>query len=65
MTSEMHRQQCEVRHVLRIRAGSRDAADDYLAAVAKSRGKKAAGALRELCTEQWQKGNRGAKGEWL
>lgn len=65
MDTETHRHRCEVRSVLRWRATNGSAwVQEWLSGVEKARGKAAADRLREDCTAQWAKGNRGAAGDW-
>lgn len=56
--------QCEVRHVLRLRAVGQQRMLDYLALVEGRRGKESADKLREQAAAQWFKHNRGAWGDW-
>lgn len=60
----MDRFQCEVRHILKLRAQSRQWMEAYLALVEARRGKAARYALQEAAKQQWQMGNRGAWGVW-
>lgn len=63
--TEAWRHQCEVRHVLRIRAErGREAVHEYLELVASKRGPAQAEKLRTDCAEQWARGSRGASGDW-
>lgn len=61
---ETYRHQCEVRYVLQWRAFDRSQAIKYLADVRKKRGDEAADRLTNDCKEQWERGNRGEKGDW-
>jgi hypothetical protein len=61
---EEQRHRCEVNQVLRWRVESRPKSSDYLQDVRKKRGNKAADKLEKDCKEQWQRGNRGLKGDW-
>jgi len=56
--------QCEVRHLLKIRAESRERVAQYLEIVEKRRGKPEADRLKVAAAEQWARGNRGKWGEW-
>jgi len=51
--SEEWRHECEARHVLALRRQDRNAAHDYLALVAKRRGRAAADALRDAAAKLW------------
>lgn len=59
------RHQCEVRHVLALRAEDRQKALDYLEAVKKRRGIEAARKLEADVIEQWGLGSKGDWGIWL
>ncbi|MDB5822206.1 MAG: hypothetical protein JWR21_910 [Herminiimonas sp.] len=59
------RHQCEVRHVLCLRAMGGQKANQYLEAVEKRRGKETVAKLRGDCAEQWVRGNRGQRGVWI
>lgn len=61
---EERRYRCEVRQVLRWRKESKGKAVDYLQLVEKARGKDIADKLKADCAGQWNKGNRGDKGDW-
>jgi hypothetical protein len=58
------RHQCEVRHVLALRAESREKVDSFLALVEARRGREAANRLKADAAEQWSLGNRGKYGDW-
>jgi hypothetical protein len=62
MTDERH--QCEVRHVLALRVEDRGKAISYMALVEQKRGAEAARQLKVDAADQWNKGNRGEKGDW-
>ena len=62
--SEEHRHRCEVLVVLRWRALDRNKSSEYLQLVRKMRGDNAADKLEKDCREQWERGNRGLKGDW-
>ena len=62
--SEEYRHRCEVWTVLRWRALDRNKSSDYLQRVRKMRGNNAADKLEKDCREQWERGNRGLKGDW-
>ena len=62
--SEEYRHRCEVWVVLRWRAQDRNKSSDYLQLVRKMRGGNAADKLEKDCREQWERGNRGLKGDW-
>lgn len=55
-----HRHRCEVRQVLAWRVEDRGKAMDYLARVKGDRRDK----LEKDCRIQWERGNRGKKGDW-
>lgn len=61
---EEHRHRCEVRQVLAWRTEDRGKAMDYLARVRQKRGDQAADRLEKDCRTQWERGNRGEKGDW-
>lgn len=61
---DKHRYRCEARHVLKLRGESQERALEYLALVEKARGEKAAQQLRDDCTLQWHRGNKGNPGVW-
>lgn len=58
------RHRCEVRHVLKLRRESQELAQGYLEKVEKQRGKETAKRLKDDCSVQWQRGNRGDWGVW-
>jgi hypothetical protein len=62
--SEEYRHRCEVWAVIRWRAQDRNKSSEYLQLVRKMRGNNAADKLENDCKEQWQRGNRGLKGDW-
>ena len=62
--SEEYRHRCEVWVVLRWRALDRNKSSEYLQLVRKMRGNNAADKLEKDCKEQWERGNRGLKGDW-
>jgi hypothetical protein len=62
--SEEYRHKTEVWVVLRWRALDRNKSSDYLQLVRKMRGGNAADKLEKDCREQWERGNRGLKGDW-
>jgi len=62
--SEAYRHQCEVRQILRWRVEDRNKAMKYINMVRDARGEAAAKKLEDDCRTQWNKGNRGLKGEW-
>ena len=61
---EEERHRCEVRYVLRIRNDDRQKMIDYLGQVKKERGEIAYKQLEKDCRDQWNKGNRGIRGDW-
>ena len=61
---EEERHRCEVVQVLRWRAQDRNKSSEYLQMVRKRRGDIAADKLEKDCREQWERGNRGLKGDW-
>ncbi len=61
---EEHRHRCEVRQVLAWRTEDRGKAMDYLARVRQKRGDQAADRLEKDCRTQWERGNRGERGDW-
>jgi len=62
--TELFRHQAEVRQVLLWRVEDRGKAMDYLAMVRQKRGDQAADRLEKDCRTQWQRGNRGERGDW-
>lgn len=58
------RHRCEVRHVLKLRCESLERSQKFLDAAEKRRGKEAVQQLRDDCSAQWQRGNRGDWGVW-
>jgi hypothetical protein len=60
---EVERHRCEVRYVIALRIKSRDEAMEYLSLVREKRKDKAA-RLEKDVIDQWNKGNRGVKGDW-
>jgi hypothetical protein len=62
--SEEYRHRCEVWAVIRWRAQDRNKSSEYLQLVRKMRGNNAADKLEKDCKEQWERGNRGLKGDW-
>jgi hypothetical protein len=62
--SEEYRHRCEVWVVLRWRTLDRNKSSEYLQLVRKMRGNNAADKLEKDCKEQWERGNRGLKGDW-
>jgi hypothetical protein len=62
--SEEHRRRCEVRFALQLNEASRSRATAFLADVAKKRGQSAAKKLEAECKQQYDRGNRGAPGDW-
>lgn len=65
MNAQDHRHQCEVRHILKMRTESQEAALAYLELVTARRGKEAGQKLRDDCKRQWGLGNRGEWGSWM
>ena len=63
-SSEEYRHKNEVWQVIRWRAQDRNKSSDYLQLVRKMRGGNAADKLEKDCREQWERGNRGLKGDW-
>lgn len=63
--SEEYRHQCEVRQILRWRTEDRNKAISHIERVREQRGELAAKQLENDARSQWNKGNRGNKGEWL
>lgn len=62
---EEHRHRCEVRQLLAWRRQrGRTWLRDWLAGVEKIRGKAAKARLEADILAQWQRGNRGAAGDW-
>jgi hypothetical protein len=59
------RHQCEVRHLLKLRAKGERFMNDYLDMVQKKRGEELALTLRTDCSNQWFAGNRGKWGVWI
>jgi hypothetical protein len=59
-----HRHRCEVRQVLVWRTEDRGKAMNYLSLVRQKRGDQAADRLEKDCRTQWERGNRGEKGDW-
>jgi hypothetical protein len=55
-----HRFRCEVRQILAWRTEDRGKAMDYLARVKGDRRDR----LEKDCRTQWERGNRGEKGDW-
>ena len=65
MTQEEHRHRCEVRQLLAWRAErGRQWLRDWLAGIEKARGAAARKRLEDDIVQQWQRGNRGAAGQW-
>lgn len=62
--SEEYRHQCEVRQILRWRTEDRNKAMAHIERVREQRGDLAAKQLENDARSQWNKGNRGIKGEW-
>lgn len=62
--SEEYRHQCEVNTILRWRVQDRNKAMTHINLVRDERGEAAAKKLEDDCRSQWNKGNRGKKGEW-
>jgi hypothetical protein len=62
--SEEYRHQCEVNQILRWRVTDRNKALAHIERVREQRGEAAAKKLEDDCRTQWNKGNRGNKGEW-
>jgi hypothetical protein len=62
--SEEYRHRCEVWAVIRWRGLDRNKSSEYLQLVRKMRGNNAADKLEKDCREQWERGNRGLKGDW-
>ena len=62
--SEEYRHRCEVLVVLRWRGLDRNKSSEYLQLVRKMRGNNAADKLEKDCKEQWERGNKGLKGDW-
>ena len=62
--SEEYRHRCEVWVVLRWRGLDRNKSSEYLQLVRKMRGNNAADKLEKDCKEQWERGNKGLKGDW-
>jgi hypothetical protein len=58
---EVERHRCEIRYVIALRIKSRDEAMEYLS---KAREKRKTNKLEKDVIDQWNRGNRGAKGEW-
>ena len=54
--SEVHRQRCEVRQVLKWRTQDRNKAIEYLSIVRNKRGDRTAQLLEKDCRDQWQLG---------
>ena len=63
-SSEEYRHRCEVWAVIRWRAQDRNKSSEYLQLVRKMRGNNAADKLEKDCKEQWERGNKGLKGDW-
>lgn len=63
--SEEHRHRCEVRQILKWRVEDRNKALAHIERVREQRGELAAKQLENDSRSQWNKGNRGNKGEWL
>lgn len=61
---EEERHRCEVRHVLKVRADSRQKMLDYLDLVKQQRGEQSVEKIEKDAREQWNKGNRGLQGDW-
>jgi hypothetical protein len=61
---EEHRHRCEVRQVLAWRVEDRGKAMEYLSKVRQKRGYQAADRLEKDCRTQWERGNRGERGDW-
>jgi len=62
--TETHRHRCEVRHILKMRTKSQEAALAYIDKVIARRGKESGQRLREDCSKQWSRGSRGEWGDW-
>jgi hypothetical protein len=62
--SEEYRHQCEIRQILRWRVQDRNKALSHIERVREQRGDAAAKQLENDARSQWNKGNRGIKGEW-
>ena len=62
---EKYRNQCEVRHCIRVGIKDRNVLDGYLAMVEKHRGADEAKKLRTDSRAQYAAGNRGKFGEWI
>lgn len=63
-TTEQHRHQCEVRHLLKLQAEQgTEPVTAYIEGI-KKRGEAAVQALRRDGRVQWSRGNRGAWGDW-
>ena len=61
---EEERHRCEVIQILRWRAQDRNRSSEYLQLVRKMRGCNAADKLEKDCKEQWDRGNKGLRGDW-
>lgn len=61
---EEERHRCEVRQILRWRAEDRTKAIEYISMVRDKRSNEAAERLAADCRTQWERGNRGIKGDW-
>lgn len=55
------RHQCEVRHILALRAKNRQSAIDY---IERAKSKRGDTGLERDAAEQWAMGNRGEWGRW-
>jgi hypothetical protein len=69
MVDEEERHRCETREWIRRRAQKdpqtgREWLADVLRDIERKRGKQAAERLKRDISEQWQRGNRGAPGDW-
>jgi len=59
-----HRHFCEVRYVLKMRTKSQESALAYIELVTARRGREAGQRLRDDCSKQWSRGNKGEWGSW-
>jgi hypothetical protein len=64
MTTEQHREQCEVRYWLRMKVSYPLNLKKHMDSIASKRGEPARARLVTLCRDQWGKGNRGRVGDW-
>lgn len=63
-SSEEHRYKCEIRHILKLRTLNQQRAMSYIELIGKRRCELVAKKMQEDASNQWNKSNRGAYGDW-